>query len=42
MYSISSINEGKYKIISQALVGVFNDTDRSLKPIPIGEGGPRP
>ena len=37
MYSISSINEGKYKIISQALVGVFNDAERSLKPIPIGE-----
>ena len=30
MYSISSINEGKYKIISQALVGVFNDTERAL------------
>ena len=31
MYSISSINEGKYKVISQALIGVFNDADRSLK-----------
>ena len=41
MYSISSINEGKYKVISQALIGVFNDTDRSLKPIPIGEERPR-
>ncbi len=28
MYSISSINEGKYKVISQALIGVFSDTDR--------------
>ena len=33
MYSISSINEGKYKIISQALIGVFTDSDRSLQPI---------
>ena len=41
MYSISSINEGKYKIISQALVGVFNDAERSLKPIPIGEERPK-
>ncbi|MFV9647263.1 flagellar motor protein MotD [Pseudomonas marginalis] len=41
MYSISSINEGKYKVISQALIGVFNDADRSLKPIPIGEERPR-
>jgi chemotaxis protein MotB len=40
MYSISSLNEGKYKILSEALVGVFNETDRSVKPIPIGE--PRP
>ncbi|WP_017906311.1 flagellar motor protein MotD [Pseudomonas asplenii] len=40
MYSISSINEGKYKIISQALVGVFTDADRSIKPIPIGDERP--
>ncbi|QXI30119.1 flagellar motor protein MotD [Pseudomonas vanderleydeniana] len=40
MYSISSINEGKYKVISQALVGVFTDADRSLKPIPIGDERP--
>ena len=32
MYSISSINEGKYKVISQAL--------RSMKPIPIGDERP--
>jgi Flagellar motor protein len=42
MYSISSINEGKYKIISQALVGVFTDADRSLQPIPIGEPNSNP
>lgn len=40
MYSISSINEGKYKILSQALVGVFNDAERTMKPIPIGEQRP--
>lgn len=40
MYSISSVNEGKYKVLSQALVGVFNDPDRSVKPIPIGEERP--
>ena len=34
MYSISSVNEGKYKILSQALVGVFNDAERTMKPIP--------
>jgi len=41
MYSISSINEGKYKIISLALVGVFNDAERAIKPIPIGEERPK-
>ena len=41
MYSISSINEGKYKILSETLVGVFNQPDRSIKPIPVGEEKPR-
>jgi len=40
MYSISSIKEGKYKVISQALLGVFNDPERSMKPIPIGDEQP--
>ncbi|MBD1590122.1 flagellar motor protein MotD [Pseudomonas typographi] len=40
MYSISSINEGKYKVLSQALVGVFNEQQRSIEPIPIGEEKP--
>ncbi|MEG1040643.1 MAG: flagellar motor protein MotD [Pseudomonas sp.] len=40
MYSISSINEGKYKILSQALIGVFNDPEKSMRPIPIGEERP--
>ena len=41
MYSISSINEGKYKILSDSLVGVFNQVDRSVKPIPVGDERPR-
>ena len=41
MYSISSVNEGKYKILSDSLTGVFNQPDRSIKPIPIGEEQPR-
>jgi len=40
MYSISSINEGKYKIVSEALIGVFNDPERSIRPIPIGDERP--
>jgi chemotaxis protein MotB len=41
MYSISSLNEGKYKVLSEALVGVFNEPERSIKPIPIGEQKPQ-
>lgn len=41
MYSISSINEGKYKILSDSLTGVFNQPDRSIRPIPVGEERPR-
>jgi chemotaxis protein MotB len=40
MYSISSVNEGKYKILSEALVGVFNDAEKSMKPITVGEQRP--
>ena len=41
MYSISSLNEGKYKILTESLVGIFNQPDRAIKPIPIGEERPR-
>ncbi len=41
MYSISSINEGKYKVLSDTLTGVFNQPDRSIEPIPVGEERPR-
>lgn len=41
MYSISSINEGKYRIFSESLDGVFNQADRSFKPINVGDERPR-
>ncbi len=41
MYSISSINEGKYKVLSESLVGVFSEPERAIKPIPIGDERPR-
>ncbi|MBS7326680.1 MAG: flagellar motor protein MotD [Thiopseudomonas sp.] len=37
MYSISSVNEGKYKILSDAMEGIFSQQDKSIKPIPIGD-----
>lgn len=41
MYSISSINEGKYKILSDSLTGVFNQPERAVQAIPVGEQRPR-
>lgn len=37
MYSISSVNEGKYKVLSDSLEGVFNTRPKSLEPIQLGE-----
>jgi chemotaxis protein MotB len=37
MYSISSVNEGKYRVLSQTLNDAFQETNRSLDPIQQGE-----
>ncbi len=37
MYSISSVNEGKYRVLSDALSEAFGGTPKSLKPIQIGD-----
>ncbi|MBU2875605.1 flagellar motor protein MotD [Marinobacter salexigens] len=42
MYSVSSVNEGKYKVLSETLTGVFNAPQRSLQPIEVGDQPPRP
>jgi len=39
MYSISSVNEGKYRVLSQTLTNAFRDPARSLQPIQVGEPG---
>ncbi|TVP92901.1 MAG: flagellar motor protein MotD [Pseudomonadaceae bacterium] len=41
MYSISSVNEGKYKVLSDTLLGAFNHPPRSLEPIQVGDEIPR-
>jgi chemotaxis protein MotB len=38
MYSISSVNEGKYKIVSESLTNVFNQPERSEQPIAVSDG----
>jgi chemotaxis protein MotB len=37
MYSISSVNEGKYRVLSDAMVAAFRDPERRLEPIQVGE-----
>ena len=37
MYSISSVNEGKYKVLSDSLEGVFNAPQKSTRPIQVGD-----
>lgn len=37
MYSVSSVNEGKYKVLSETLTGVFNAPQRSVQPVQVGE-----
>ncbi|HFD80856.1 MAG TPA: flagellar motor protein MotD [Gammaproteobacteria bacterium] len=37
MYSISSVNEGKYRVLSDSIVAAFRDPARSLDPIQVGQ-----
>lgn len=37
MYSVSSVNEGKYRVLSDTLEATFSDPKRSVDPIQIGE-----
>lgn len=39
MYSISSVNEGKYRVLSQTLTDAFQEPTRSLDLVQIGELG---
>jgi len=41
MYSISSVNEGKYKVLTDSLMDVFSQAPKSLEPIQIGDEPPR-
>jgi len=37
MYSVSQVNEGKFKILSETLTDAFVQPERSLQPIQVGE-----
>lgn len=36
MYSVSSINEGKYRVLSESLVAAFRSPAKSIQPIQVG------
>lgn len=37
MYSISSVNEGQYRVLSNSIVAAFQNTKSSLEPIQVGD-----
>jgi chemotaxis protein MotB len=37
MYALSSVNEGKYRILSDSLDAAFRGSNRSLRPVQVGE-----
>ena len=37
MYSISSVNEGKYRVLSNTLVGAFKPSAGDMNPIQVGD-----
>src|SRR5437667_2733545 len=37
MYAISSVNEGKFRVLSDSLTAAFNGAPKSLEPVQIGE-----
>lgn len=41
MYAISSVNEGKYRVLSDSLVAAFRATPKAPDPIQVGEVGQR-
>ena len=37
MYAMSSVNEGKYRVLSDSLVAAFRGSPRTLQPVQVGE-----
>ena len=40
MYAISSVNEGKYRVLSESLVAAFRGSPKSMQPVQVGENRP--
>lgn len=41
MYSISSVNEGQYRVLAETMTAAFRGQPRSVQPIPVGDAPPR-
>ena len=37
MYAMSSVNEGKFRVLSDSMIAAFNGTPKSMQPVNIGE-----
>jgi chemotaxis protein MotB len=37
MYSMSSVNEGKYRVLSESMIAAFKSSARTLTPVQVGE-----
>src|SRR5271167_4992896 len=40
MYAMSSVNEGKFRILSDSMIAAFNGAPKSLQPLNIGDKEP--
>ncbi len=40
MYAMSSVNEGKFRVLSDAMIAAFNGAPRSMRPVNMGEPEP--
>src|ERR1700730_18757147 len=40
MYAMSSVNEGKFRVLSDSMIAAFNGSPKSMRPINIGEREP--
>lgn len=42
MYSLSAVNEGKFRVLSASLVAAFNSTPKSMQPVQVGQPSQAP
>src|ERR1700757_3227937 len=40
MYAMSSVNEGKFRVLSDSLIAAFHGAPKSIQPVNIGEKQP--